>query len=78
MPIHSDKVIDCIGLYCPMPVMKAREAIREMAPGQVLVVLSDDPAAQSDMKSWSHRTGHSLLEITHNGAVFRFVVRKAR
>jgi tRNA 2-thiouridine synthesizing protein A len=41
-------------------------------------MLSDDPASEPDMKSWTARTGQELLEIEKNGAVFRFIVRKTR
>jgi tRNA 2-thiouridine synthesizing protein A len=71
------KRIDCIGLYCPVPIVRTREAIREMAAGQVLEMLSDDPAAEADMRSWSARTGHLLLDTTRHGAVYRFLIRKA-
>lgn len=74
--IYPDKRIDCIGLFCPMPIVKTREAIRELAVEQVVEMLSDDPASEADMKSWSRRTGHELLEITRDGAVYRFLVRK--
>ncbi len=76
--IKPDKQIDCLGLFCPIPIVKAREAIRELAVGQVLEMLSDDPASEADMKSWSKRTGHELLEIIRNGSVYRFLVRKTR
>lgn len=72
-----DKRIDCLGLFCPMPIVKTREALRDMAPGQVLEMISDDPASDADMKSWSKRTGHVLLEVARDGAVYRFLVRKA-
>jgi tRNA 2-thiouridine synthesizing protein A len=49
-----------------------------MTIGQVLEMLSDDPASEADMKSWTARTGHELLSIDKHGAVFRFVLRKAR
>jgi TusA-related sulfurtransferase len=76
--LKPDKQIDCLGLFCPIPIVKTREAIRELAVGQVIEMLSDDPASEADMKSWSRRTGHELLEITRNGAVYRFLVRKTR
>jgi TusA-related sulfurtransferase len=75
---NPDKQIDCTGLFCPMPIVKTREAIREMATGQVLEMLSDDPASEPDMRSWAQNTGHELLEVTRDGAVYRFVVRKTR
>ena len=75
---NADKQIDCTGLFCPMPIVKTREAIREMVTGQVLEMLSDDPASDPDMRSWARNTGHELLEVTRSGAVYRFVVRKTR
>jgi tRNA 2-thiouridine synthesizing protein A len=74
----ADRTLDCLGLFCPMPILKTREAMKTMAVGQVLEMTSDDPASEADMKSWTTRTGHELLEIDKNGAVFRFVVRKSR
>ena len=44
-PIRPDESIDCIGLFCPMPIVKTREALTSMAVGQVLEMLSDDPAS---------------------------------
>jgi tRNA 2-thiouridine synthesizing protein A len=78
MPVVADKTIDCLGLFCPMPIVKTREAMRHMEAGQVLEVTSDDPGSEADMKSWSARTGNELVEMQRNGAVFRFFVRKAR
>lgn len=76
--IRSDKQIDCIGLFCPIPIVNTQAAIRELAVGQVLEMLSDDPSSEPDMKSWARRTGHNLIEISKNGAVYRFLVRKTR
>jgi tRNA 2-thiouridine synthesizing protein A len=61
-----------------MPILKTRDALKTMVVGQVLVMTSDDPASEADMKSWTARTGHDLLEMDKHGAVFRFVVRKTR
>jgi len=71
-----DKLLDCIGLFCPMPILKTREAIRSMTVGQLLEMRSDDPASEADMKSWAVRTGHALLSTEKHGAVFHFIVRK--
>jgi tRNA 2-thiouridine synthesizing protein A len=78
MAVSVDRILDCIGLFCPMPILKTRDALRTMTIGQVLEMTSDDPASEADMKSWTARTGQELVEIERNGAVFRFVVRKAR
>ena len=75
---NPDKEIDCIGLFCPMPIVKIREAIKHITAGQLLGMLSDDPSSEADMKSWSRRSGHELVEIHRDGAVYRFIVRKTR
>ncbi len=77
-PLVADRTLDCLGLFCPMPIVKTREALREMAVGQVLEMLSDDPASDPDMRSWARRTGNELLAVSKNGAVYHFLVRKAR
>jgi tRNA 2-thiouridine synthesizing protein A len=74
--VNVDKQIDCSGLLCPMPIVKTREALRGMAPGQVLEMLSDDPASEADMKSWTQRSGNELVGLSREGAVYRFLVRK--
>jgi len=76
--VAPDKKIDCLGLFCPMPILKVREAMIPMTSGQILEMLSDDPASEADMKSWTTRTGHELLAIERDGAVFRFLVRKTK
>ena len=76
--LNPDRQIDCTGLFCPLPIVKTREAIKDMAVGQVLEMLSDDPGSDPDMKSWARRSGHDLVEVSRDGAVFRFRVRKTR
>lgn len=76
--VNVDRQIDCIGLFCPMPIVKTREAIRELTVGQVLEMRSDDPASDADMKIWAERSGHELIGVSREGAVYRFLVRKTR
>jgi TusA-related sulfurtransferase len=73
---NPDREIDCTGLFCPMPIVKTREAMAHLVTGQVLAMLSDDPASDPDMRSWARNTGHELLEVSRTGAVYRFVIRK--
>src|SRR5688572_33406717 len=78
MGLVADRSLDCVGLFCPMPVLKTREVMKEMRVGEVLEMLSDDPGSEADIKAWATRTGNELLQIDRDGAVFRFVVRKTR
>ena len=75
---NPDKQIDCTGLFCPMPIVKTREAIKQMVAGQILEMLSDDPASDPDIKSWAQITGHELVDVSKQGAVYRVLVRKTR
>ena len=76
--INVDKRIDCTGLFCPMPIVKTREAIKGMAVGELIEMLSDDPASDADMRAWARRSGNELVQVTRDAAVYRFVVRKLR
>ncbi len=76
MAVEPNKKIDCVGLFCPIPILKTREAVATLEVGQILEMTSDDPASEADMKSWSARTGHELVAVERVGAVFRFLVRK--
>jgi TusA-related sulfurtransferase len=78
MTVIANRKLDCLGLFCPMPIVKTRDALKGMTVGETLEMLSDDPASEADMKSWTTRTGHQLMAIERNGSVFRFVVRKSR
>lgn len=73
-----DRKIDCIGLFCPMPIVKTREAILLMRPGELLSMLSDDPASDADMRTWCQITGNELEEVSREDGVYRFLVRKTR
>ena len=77
MGIVPDQKIDCLGLFCPIPILKTREAMKRLATGQVLEMTSDDPASEADVRSWSAKTGHALLQVDRDGAVYRFLIRKA-
>jgi TusA-related sulfurtransferase len=77
-PVAVARTVDCRGLFCPMPIVHARDALRALAVGDILELLADDPASDADMRSWAGRTGHELVAATKDGAVHRFLVRKAR
>ena len=77
-PEMAHMTLDCIGLYCPMPVLKTREEIDKLSVGDVLEVLADDPAAEEDIKAWAKRTGHKLLSIEKTSDGIRFLIQKMK
>jgi len=58
----AEKMLDATGLSCPLPVLKARKALRDMAPGQTLELLATDPGALDDVPAFCESAGHELLE----------------
>ncbi|MCU0639040.1 MAG: sulfurtransferase TusA family protein [Candidatus Krumholzibacteria bacterium] len=71
-----DAELDCVGLYCPMPVAMTRERIGLLEPGQLLLVTADDPAAEEDIQRWARRTGNEVLEFKRDGNILTFMIRK--
>ena len=80
MPSNAplNRVLDCVGLYCPEPVFRTRLELDEMAAGDVLEVLADDPAAEEDIKSLIKRLGHKLIKIEREDAALRFTIQKVK
>ena len=73
----ADHVLDCKNTLCPMPVIRLRQAIDDMLPGQVVKVLATDPASVQDMPAFARNTGHELLQSGASGGVYEFYFRKA-
>ncbi len=68
--------LDLTGLSCPLPIVKTARAIKELASGDLIEVLATDPGSVPDFTAWCRSTGHTLVESTLEGGVYRFVVRK--
>lgn len=73
----ADKILDVKELKCPLPVLKASRAIREVAPGGTLEILATDPGSVEDFEVFCRTTGHTLLEHSAAEGVFRFLIRRA-
>ncbi|WP_335949423.1 sulfurtransferase TusA family protein [Salipiger bermudensis] len=67
---------DALGLLCPLPVLKARRRLSAMAPGEVLRIRADDPAAVIDVPHFCAESGHELLSATDDGAVQTYLIRR--
>jgi len=72
----SQTVLDLKGLSCPLPVLKANKALKQMTPGDVLTVYATDPAAPRDFEVLCENTGDQLTSCTDDGKVFTIVVTK--
>ena len=70
------KTLDCEGLLCPLPVLKARKQLMTMAAGSLLSVRATDPMAAIDMPHFCAEAGHILLETRHEGAVQIYLIQR--
>ena len=73
-----DAEVDCVGLYCPMPIAKTKETIDEINIGEILKLEADDPAAEEDIKAWAKRTGHEIVKFEKDGVFLTFYVKKMK
>lgn len=73
----TDKLLDAKGLSCPLPVLKARRAMQDMKPGDVLEVHATDPGAMQDFPNFCEVGGHALIAQSEAGGVYTFRIRKA-
>ena len=82
MAMQSDVRLDTLGYFCPMPIIMTSKKIKELSPGQVLEVLSDDEGIKKDMPAWCQTTGHEMLAMEEetNGAtrIFKAFVKKTK
>ena len=72
-----DRILDCRHLSCPLPVVKTAQAIKELDPGQVLLVMATDPGFALDIRAWSSRAGHDLVDVAEDGGAFHVRLRRS-
>ncbi|HET8567651.1 MAG TPA: sulfurtransferase TusA family protein [Candidatus Limnocylindria bacterium] len=70
------RTLDCSGLACPLPIVKTAQAMKQLAPGELIEVLATDKGAKVDFPAWSKATGNPIVEASEDGATLRFVIRK--
>ncbi len=75
--MQFDKEFDASGLACPLPIVKTKKSLNDMAPGQVLRVVATDPGSVCDMAAFAEQTGNALLESGEEGGKYVFFLKKA-
>ena len=69
-------IVDCVGLYCPIPIFNTTTEMEKIEPGEVLEMVTGDPAAVQDIPRWAKRAGHKLLKLFKEGEEFHFLIQK--
>lgn len=70
--------LDLRGLYCPEPIFRTKMTIDALPVGEVIEVVSDDPAAEEDITRWVNRVGHTILSTRKNGKDIYFLIKKVK
>ena len=76
--MKADAEVDCIGVFCPMPISMTKEGIENIKVGEILKVEADDPAAEEDIKRWAKRTDHKIIKFEKEGTILTFFIKKMK
>jgi tRNA 2-thiouridine synthesizing protein A len=72
----ADQLLDVKGLNCPLPILRAKKALKDVPTGGTLQVLATDPGAVKDFEAFCRTTGNQLLESKSENNVFSFVIKR--
>ena len=65
------------GLNCPLPILKAKKALKDVPSGDVLEISATDPGSVADFAAFCNQTGNVLVSSSNDGGVYRFEIRRA-
>jgi TusA-related sulfurtransferase len=74
--MNVNRELDARGLNCPLPILKAKKALAELASGQTLKVFATDPGSVRDFQAFARQTGNELVEQTEQDAVFIHILKR--
>lgn len=75
---RPSRTLDAVGLFCPVPLFQTRENIEQIEVGEILEVLADDPAAESDLHAFAKRAGHEMVLFEKSDGEMRFLIRRLK
>ena len=74
--MEQEQLVDATGLQCPLPLLKAKQALNILSSGQLLRVLATDSGSVKDFRTYTDISGHSLLESLQDDDVYSYLIRK--
>jgi tRNA 2-thiouridine synthesizing protein A len=74
--IEFNLEVDASGLLCPLPLLRLKKALTEIASGDIVKVIATDPAAHLDIGVYVDQTGHQIIELTRQANQQVFYIRK--
>lgn len=74
--MNIDRELDARGLNCPLPILRARQALGQIESGKVLKVIATDPGSVKDFQAFARQTGNDLLESVEASGEYTFYIRR--
>jgi tRNA 2-thiouridine synthesizing protein A len=74
--MNFHKELDARGLSCPLPILKTKKSLNDLASGQVLKVVATDPGSIKDMEAFAKQTGNALLSSAESDKTYIFYLMK--
>lgn len=71
----ADAVLDAKGLNCPLPILKAKKALKDVPSGGTLEIQATDPGSVADFEAFCRSTGNQLLESSSDNGVYKFLIK---
>lgn len=71
----ADVVLDAKGLNCPLPILKAKKALKDVPSGGTLEIVATDPGSVADFEAFCRATGNELLDSKNDGGVYTFLIK---
>ncbi len=72
----ADQLLDVKGLNCPLPILRAKKALKDLPIGSTLQVVATDPGAVKDFEAFCRTTGNQLVESKAEGKIFSFLIKR--
>jgi len=73
----ADQVLNAEGLNCPLPILKAKKALKTLSSGQVLEIRATDPGSVADFQAFCNQTGNELLSSSSEGDIYKFEIKRS-
>lgn len=72
----ADELLDAKGLNCPLPILRAKKALKAMGTGKTLEIVATDPGAVKDFDAFCRVTGNELMESSEGDGEYKFLIKK--
>ncbi len=73
-----DHVLDARRLNCPLPILRAKKALKEIAVGETLEIHATDPGSVKDFEAFCRATGNELVDSSSANGEFHFHIRRVK